>query len=101
MGLGASILILSRIFGAAFGGRLFPCMAIKDEPADAGDCGEFCLRSGVGELRVRDARQRVGVEVLGSSHQLAEACSMNSRKLGRCIRTLLPTLAALSSPLLT
>src|SRR5918998_91229 len=99
MRLGASILILSGIFGAVFGSRLFLCMAIKDEPEDVGDCGEFCLRPGVGELGVRDARQRVGVDVLGSSHQLAEACSMNSRKLGRCMRTLLPTLAALSSPL--
>ena len=55
MGVGASILILSGIVGAAFGGRLFLCMAIEDELVDIGERGKLRLQCGVVALRVRNA----------------------------------------------
>jgi hypothetical protein len=93
MGVGASILILSGIVGAAFGGRLFLCTAIEHEPVNGCERAEFGLRCGIGALSVADVRRGV--------HRDAPRAlsSIKLRKVGRWMRRDRPTRAAFRSPL--
>jgi hypothetical protein len=99
--LARSIGLLSGIVGATGAGSLFLGMAIEHELVNSRECGGLSFRRGARALRVGGGWQSVRTNVPRGSHQFAEACSMNSRRLGRWIRTLLTILAALRSPLLT
>src|SRR5215208_1718362 len=55
----------------------------ENESVDGGECRELRLRQGVAARSVGDARPGLGGDVLCGSLQIAEACSMNSRRLGR------------------
>src|SRR5215212_4106926 len=55
----------------------------ENESVDGGERRELRLRQGVAARSVGDARSGLGGDVLCGSLQIAEACSMNSRRLGR------------------
>jgi hypothetical protein len=86
-------MILSSIVGAAFGGRLFFCTAIKHEFVDSHEREQFRLWCGIGALCVADVHR--GVHPYGP-HALS---SIKLHKVGRWMRRDRSTRAALSSPL--
>src|SRR5215212_10842899 len=55
MFIGGILLDLGSVVGAAFGGRLFSCMAIKYEHVDFGERAGLGFWGGVGALRVGNA----------------------------------------------